>query len=296
MGLAGRHGQEYGLNRVLAALGLSKGTWHYRRHGSQRYTQKYASLKGPLLAIAREHPSYGYRKVTTELREKGWQVNHKVVQRLQRAWDLPLVRSRRPPTVSAIRRALREMGSRVNLVLHLEQIGILEVLYTDFTEILYAGGHRKAHLMPLVDHTSKLAVGWAVGESADTALALKAYRRARRTLQRLGLRLEGIIVHHDQDPVYTSHAWVQTLRVRDGIRLSYSLEGARENTHIESFIGHFKGENASLFWEQEDLKVLERIVDRRMHYYNRHRRHASLGNRPPMAFLMDNGFGEPARC
>lgn len=290
MDLVEKYGKEYGVNQALAALGLSKGTWHYRRCGSRAYTEKYAHLKGPLLKIAREHPGYGYRKVTAELHENGLYVNHKVVQNLQKAWDLPIVRSTRAPRQSAIRRALREMGSRVNLVLQLEEIGIFEVLFTDFTELIYARGRRKAYLMPIVDHTSKLAVGWAVGDSADTELALRAYGRALRRLQRFGVVVDGVIVHHDQDPVYTSHAWVQTLRIRDGVRLSYSLEGARQNTHMESFNGHFKGENTSLIWEQDDLDALNSIVDSRMHYYNHRRRHASLGNKVPVVFLKEHGF------
>ena len=42
---------------------VSKGTWHYQQKRKE-YVRKYASLRKPLLAIARKHPHYGYRKVT----------------------------------------------------------------------------------------------------------------------------------------------------------------------------------------------------------------------------------------
>jgi len=83
------------------------------------------------------------------------------------------------------------------------------VLYTDFTELRYGGG--KAWLMALLDHATKLAVGWAIGASADTQLALRAWRRARRWLRRHGVPITGMIVHHDQDPVYTGYGWLTAL-------------------------------------------------------------------------------------
>ena len=106
----------YGLNRTLAALGLSKGTWHYRQRCWRAYTEKYASLRDPLLEIAHEHPHYGYRKVTRELRDTyGCTVNAKVVRRLQKAWELPLIRAVHPPKPSAIRRVIQQIGDRAIL-------------------------------------------------------------------------------------------------------------------------------------------------------------------------------------
>jgi len=288
--LVERYGEEFGMNRTLEALHLSKGTWHYRRRVQQSYAERYEALRAPLLDVARKHPSYGYRKVTEELRDRGLTVNHKVVQKLQNTWDLPLCRAIRPPRPSAIRQALRQMGDRINLVVALETIGILEVLYTDFTELEFDRGSQKAQLMPILDHASKLVVGWAVGRSAPSTVALEAYARARRTLLRYGVGLHGVVMHHDQDPAYTSHAWIAALRLRDRVRLSYSLNGARGNTHIESFNGHFKEENASLFWEQRNFDGVCRVVQSRMTYYNDIRRHASLDNIAPVAFLKKHGF------
>ncbi|MCX6025581.1 MAG: hypothetical protein NTY23_04860 [Chloroflexi bacterium] len=78
---------------------------------------------------------------------------------------------------------------------------------TNFTELSYANGRRKAHLMPVVDHATKLVLGWAVGEHADTGLAPQAWRQARQTSQRQSLTGKAVVVHRDQDPVFTSYAW-----------------------------------------------------------------------------------------
>ena len=189
----------YGVNRTLAVLGLSKGSWHYRQTGRCLLTEKYAVLREPLLEIAHDHPFYGYRKVTRELRETyGKAVNTKVVRKLQKAWELPLIRAVHPPKPSAIRRVLHQMGDRINLVATLENIHPLQVLYTDFTELIFDRQQQKAHLMPLVDHASKYVVGWAVASAKNTSLALDAWMRARGNLRHLGIPLPTVIVHHDK--------------------------------------------------------------------------------------------------
>ena len=109
MVLVEEYGPEFGVNLTLEALRLSKSTWYYRRFCRRSYREKYALLEDPLMQIAQDHPSYGYRKVTAELRDMGWQINHKVVQKLQKQWDLPLVRNIRPSKQSPIREAIRQL-------------------------------------------------------------------------------------------------------------------------------------------------------------------------------------------
>jgi len=143
--------------------------------------------------------------------------------------------------------------------------------------------------MPIIDHASKLVVGQAIGESADTELALKAWRRAKDTLRRLGQETEGLIIHHDQDGVFIGHGWLYEVAVKDKVRISYSEEGAKENVNIESFIARFKTENRLLFWEQEDLGSLEKVVNARIRYYNFARRHSALGYKSPIRYLKEKG-------
>lgn len=239
--------------------------------------------------IARTHPEYGYRRTNAELRERGFYVNRKVVERLHSFWDLAVIKRVRRPKESSIRKLLKEAGPKVNLVETLKEIDIFEVFYTDFTEIRYQKGNGKAQLMPIVDHASKLAVGHALGESADTELALKAWSRAREMLKRLGQKTEDLIIHHDQDGVYIGHGWLYQLAVRDKVRVSYSEHGARGNVHMESFIGRFKVENRLLFWEQEDFESLAKVVNSRIRYYNFVRRHSALGNKSPIKYLKKKG-------
>jgi transposase InsO family protein len=278
--------EEHGLPAALAAVELPRSTWYYHQRRHVAYDQKYRHLRDPLEAIARSHPEYGYRRTTAELCEAhGQKVNHKVVQRLHRMWDLPLIRGTRPPKPSGIRQVMAAAGDRINLVAAKETIRPLEVAYADFTELVYANGRRKAKLMPIVDHTTKLVLGWALGEHAVAQLALTAWKRARRCLAGHGVGLEHVIVHHDQDPVFTGYAWTSRLLLRDHARVSYALNGARDNPEMEAFNSRFKTENRSLFLDAQTLSELVPIVAKRMAYYNQVRRHSSIGYRAPARYI-----------
>jgi len=112
-----------------------------------------------LLEIAREHPEYGYRRTSTELKARGFQVNHKVIERLHSCWALSVLKRVKHPKGSSIRVLLKEAGPKVNFVSSLEEISDFDVLYTDFTEIRYRNGSSKAEFMAIIDHKSKLVVG-----------------------------------------------------------------------------------------------------------------------------------------
>lgn len=272
----------FGLGPALSALGLARSTWHYRQHVVP-YELRHAALRVPLERIARRHPAYGYRRATPELRDLvGRPVNHKVVRRLQRLWDVPVLRLGRGPRPSGIRQILTAAGPRADLVAGLAQIGPLQVCYTDFTELPFATG--KAWLMTLLDHASKVVIGWAVGARADTALATTTWRRARRWLARRGVAPRGLIVHHDRDSVYTGYQWLGLLQ-RDGVRLSYTLHGCRDNPEMESFHSRFKTENRSLLRDAPTVQGLTRIVQQRIAYYNARRRHSALHNQAPLTYL-----------
>lgn len=239
------------------------------------------------MEIAESHPEYGYRRTTSELHDMGYRINHKVVQRLHRSLYLSVMRKVRPPRPNPIQKLLKKVGSGVNLVSRLKEIQGLEVLYTDFTEIIFRRGQAKAQLMPIIDHKSKVVAGHALGPSDNTDLALEAWEKAKRTLKRLGQSVEKVIIHHDQDGVYVGHRWVHEILVKSKARLSYSEDGARENFYMESFNGHFKQENRDLFWDQESIESLKKVVDRRIRYYNFERKHSALANKSPMKYLKE---------
>lgn len=281
---------KFGLNQSLAVIGLSKKTWYYHQKKKVDWNQKYQPIKNDLLLIARQRPDYGYKRATAELRETyGYQINKKTVLKLTRDYQLQLTRRVKKPKPSFIAQSLLRLGNKMNLVglkqVKGETIGFFKVCYTDFTELVYDQGRKKAQLMPIIDQATKIAPGWAIGKTANTQVALEAWKMAAENIKKLGFSTKGLIIHHDRDPVYTGYEWLGQLLLIDQTLVSYALKGAKDNPAMESFNGRFKEDNQSLFWECRTLEELKKVVKKRMAYYNTKRRHSSLGNLSPLTYL-----------
>ena len=281
-----QNAQTYGLNVTLDSIGLPKSTWYYWKNKKVDYEEKYAHLRAPLIDILRENPSYGYRRIEPDLKELGYPVGETVVRHVLRMWDLSLQRWAGKPKPSVPREMLAKDGHGMNLVAGIEEPAPLQVFYTDFTTLKYAKGNKKAYLMALVDDATKWAIGWALGFRPNTELAPEVLSMAKVTLADVGLSLAGRIIHHDQDSVYTGYRWLRAVLITHRARISFSENGAKGNTSMESFNGHFKGESKSLFYDAANIWELERTVAQQMRYYNGKRRHSALGYLAPMCYII----------
>ena len=279
------HRQRYGLNACLRAVGLSKGTWHYRRHRKSQ-AERDAALKAEIVSVIEAHPDYGERRIHAELVERTERpINHKRLRRVLKQYDLGLRRCLPKPSSSPVVETVAQAGAAADLVKG-RSFKALEVFSTDFTELLYAGGQRKAHLMVLLCIESRWAGGWAVGARRCRQLALKSLDTLTGNLGDVGRDLQGVIVHHDKDSVYTSYAWLRRVLLEENGRLSYAEHGAKDNPWIESFWGRFKTENAEVLLACETLAEVVSVVEDRLVYYNEARRHSSLDYKRPMAVLL----------
>ncbi len=211
-------------------------------------------------------------------------VNHKRLRRILNTYELGLPRCLPAARARSVQRLIRQAGSSVNLVQRRE-FGALEAFTTDFTELVYAGGGCKAQLLVLLDLGSRWVGGWAVGPSATHVLALTALDRLQAQLAYWGVDLRDKIIHHDQDPAFTSHAWLRRVLLTEHGRVSFTEHGARDNPSMESFWGRFKTENRTLIREAETLSEITELIPGRIDYYNRDRRHSSLGQISPWTIL-----------
>jgi putative transposase len=296
MDLADEHRGDYGLNQTLGALGLSKGTYYYRRHHQPRCQDEDAQLKERIVSVIEENPSYGYRRIHAELSKASDEpVNHKRIRRVLGDYELGLRRCLPRSRPSEAARLITQAGTSADLVKD-HRFEALQAFSTDFTELLYDGGARKAWLMVLLDIESKWAGGWSVGPSRNRTMAMEAVESLREGMASLGRGdLCGVIVHHDKDSVYTSHRWLHRLLLEERARLSYAERGAKDNPWIESFWGRFETENAESILEAETMVEVKEIVARQLDYYNRRRRHSALDYRVPYEVVSETMAGEDGR-
>ena len=59
---------------------------------------------------------------------------------------------------------------------------------------------------------------------------------------------------------------------------------------------HEPEEQVGLLLEARSLDELQAVINRQMRYYTRERRHSSVGNQPPLAYLKSEGFNPRQRC
>jgi len=281
------------LEPALRAVELARSTWYYHRNQKVDYGEKYEWLRPLLEQITRDYSDYGVPRIKRALEELyGYTVNHKVLRRLLRMWDLSLRQNTRQPERDGVNSAIRAAGSQADLVTGRDDIEPFEVSVTDFTELRYAGGTRKAKLMPILGHQTKMVYGWALGPERNSHVAIRACERALETFQRFDICPEDMIVHHDRDSVYRSFRWLWRLLMEDGVWLSFAMRGAKDNTVMEAFNGRFKEEGRSLFTEASDVEGLRDVVGEQMRYYNRHRIHSSIDYVPPARFVRRLRWGE----
>ena len=280
-----QHKEERGLNQCLEAIDLPKSTYYYRQNRTEGLSEEDQKLMEHIREIIDEHPGYGYRRILPELEERtGQTVNHKRLRRLLNEHELALPRQMSKRSPSPVEKILEKASGQLNLVAGRDP-GPLEAFSTDFTEVAYADGNRKAYLMAVVDLESKYVPGWAVGPSANRKLALRCWERVRDRMSALSVPLGGRIIHHDQDSVYTSYRWLRAILLDDGLRVSYSERGAKGNPWIESLWARTKTEIGSRIAEASPLPTLRNVFDRRFKYYNQRRRHSSIGYIPPREHL-----------
>ena len=119
-------------------------------------------------------PTYGYRRVTAQLRREGRLVNHKRVRRVMRANDLIAVVKHRVRTTDS------DHGYRryPNLIRKLEVVRPDQVWCSDITYIRLGQGF--AYLAIILDLFTRSLRGWHLGRSLSTELALNALKRALR--------------------------------------------------------------------------------------------------------------------
>jgi transposase InsO family protein len=290
--LVEEHRDTYGLNRCLKALNLSKGTWHYRRRSKPGRWTKDEVLKERIVKVIEEHPGYGYRRIGRELAGRhAERVNHKRLRRVLKSYELGLRRCVPRSKPSAVQRLVATAGRSADLVKG-RSFEVLEAFSTDFKEILYDEGQKKAHLMVLLDLKSRWAGGWAMGDARNRCVALQALDDLRKNISSLGQRLSGVVIHHDKDSVYTSYRWLEELLLKERVRVSYAQRGARDNPWIESFWGRFSTENGELILQAETEEEVRKIVTEQLEYYNRKRRHSALDYRRPYEVMLATTTGE----
>jgi len=259
-------------------LGVSRSgfyAWSQRPESARQQADR--ALAAEVAQVHRDsRGSYGSPRVHAELRARGRRVSRKRVARLMGQQHLAARRRRRWVRTTDSRHALPVASN---------------VLQRDFspdkpnstwaTDITYVWtGEGWLYLAVVLDLFSRMVVGWSMSERIDTQLVLAALKMAWEGRQ----PPQGLIHHSDRGSQYASAEYRQALASR-GIQCSMSRKGnCWDNAVVESFFSSLKMELVYLTDFVTRHQARSALFEYIEVFYNRRRRHSSLGYLSPMEY------------
>lgn len=234
--------------------------------------KKHGDIAEQIIAIQAENKGrFGYRRITLELHNRGFVINHKTVQRLMK--QLGIVCRVRMKKYRSYKGETGKIAPNL-LDRDFEATAPNRKWVTDVTEFSLFG--QKLYLSPILDLCSRDIVSYSVSEhpvlSMVTSMLDKAFEKIPDKTN--------LILHSDQGWHY-QHLKYQQMLCSKGIRQSMSRKGnCLDNAVIENFFGLLKSELLYLLkfdsFDQFKLELFDYLD-----YYNNRRIKAKLKGLPP---------------
>lgn len=252
----------------------------WRKGQTYRLSPQKSELAGRVKEVFYLHRRrYGARRISVELKAEGIAVGRRLAGALMKAQTLTAIRPRAfvPKTTDS----KHGLGFAANLLTDSDNkpSGKGQVMVGDITYLPLQNG-KFCYLATFQDKFTRRIVGWQVSAAMTAQIVIDAFNRARRR----GLIGKGAIIHTDRGSQYASVEYRRLLYI-DGFRQSMSAKGnCYDNAQAESFFSRFKTElvEGGRFESVEQART--EIFSYIEGYYNRIRRHSSLGYVSPMEF------------
>lgn len=249
---------------------------------------KHSELMDAIETIyANHHKRYGYRRITLELSNTGWTVNHKTVKRLMSKLGLYGITPRAKyksykgdfnGTVDNIL-----LHKRVNTKKHtttyvrdFTTTHVNEKWTTDISEFHIAAG--KLYLSPILDMHNREIISYNISRSPNYSQISDMLNMAFKKHP----NLNNLIFHSDQGWQYQMTQYHKALKEK-GIQQSMSRKGnCLDNSPMENFFGKMK--NEMFYGHEYEFKTLEQLQDAMeeyIDYYNNKRIQVKLKGLTP---------------
>lgn len=231
---------------------------------------------------------YGYRRVTLELARRGFNVNHKKVQRLMQVMGLyakcPKVKykSYKGDLNGKCSNKLLEKQETENHIIYKRNFKTNrcnQIWSTDVSEFHIAAG--KLYLSPIIDIHNREIISYNISTSPNFTQITNMLDGAFERFE----NLNDLILHSDQGWQYQMHAFQQELKKRNIIQSMSRKGNCLDNSPMENFFGIMKNE---MFYGKEhtfnSLEELRVAMEGYIEYYNYERISLKLKGHTPVEY------------
>ena len=261
------------LNKQCKLLHISKSTLYYNpiipfSSGSD------LKILDAINNIYSDFPSYGYRRIHSQLLRDGYNIGKKFVKKAMKYMGIEALYPKPKTTISnkehyKYEYLLKEFRNYAGQVV-IENTN--QVWSTDITYIKLEKGF--VYLAAIIDWHSKKILSWKLSNTMDVSLTTGVLKEA------LALYPKPEIFNTDQGSQYTSKAHTCILK-RHNIKISMDGKGrAIDNICIERFWRSIKYEEIYLN-EYKNIKQLNSAIEKYMDSYNKRRLHSSIDYKTP---------------
>ena len=220
-----------------------------------------------------DHPTWGYRTLTSILREEhGLIVNRKKVRRIIR--DMGIYTIYPKPNLS---KRYHAEHVRPYLLRKLDIVKPDQVWGVDITYLPLSKGFM--YLFVIVDWYSRCIVDYELSSTLDKSFVLACLKRALS-------KSRPEIINSDQGGHFTNPDYIRLLN-SEGVKISMDGKGqCLDNARTERFFRTLKYDTVYI-QEADNPKELRRMINRFMDVYNTLRPHSSLHGKRPAEVYYD---------
>lgn len=272
--------QKYTLTALLALAKLPRSTYYYHLKQVNK-PDKYREIKEQITAIYHENQGrYGYRRITMELHNRGYVINHKTVQRLMKELGIKcMVR------IQKYRSYKGEVGKIAPNLIERDFSALApnQKWTTDITEFSLFG--EKIYLSPILDMFNGEIISYNISSRPVLGQVMDMLDKAFAKIP----DNTNLIFHSDQGWQY-QHKQYQKRLIDKGIQQSMSRKGnCLDNSVMENFFGLLKSELLYLReFESIDEFVME--LEKYIDYYNNKRIKSKLKGLSPVQYRVQSSL------
>jgi putative transposase len=265
---------QYDLEVLLNHTNIARSTFYYYQIQS-KLPDKYRGIKELIKSIYHKHKGrYGYRRITDEIKNKGFIINHKTVLKLMKSLGLKsLIRIKKYKSYKG------DQGEIAPNILerNFKATAPNQKWATDVTEFNVSGN--KLYLSPIIDLFNQEIISYELTERPVFNRVVMMLKKAFKKIP----NNTNLTLHSDQGWQYQMKQYQHLLKEK-GIIQSMSKKGnCLDNAIIENFFGILKSE---LFYlkKYKSINELKQEIIEYIKYYNNERIKSNLNKMSPIKY------------